>query len=186
MAPANIMPANVAVEPSPRASILINNYNYAHYLRQAIDSALRQDYLNIEVVVVDDGSTDNSREIILSYGHRIVPVFQQNGGQGSTFNTGFRSSTGDLICFLDADDVFLPGKVSSLVAEYQRDPEAVLFYHRLQLVDSDLQPQGRPWPQRVWRGDIRWRVERSGMWWPRPTTSGLCGTRTFLERILPM
>ncbi|MFB3814489.1 MAG: glycosyltransferase [Terriglobales bacterium] len=178
--------AALRAPPAPRVSILINNYNYAGYLGQAIDSALAQDYSNIEVIVVDDGSTDGSRDVITSYGDRIVAVLQENGGQGSAFNTGFRHSTGDLVCFLDADDVFLPNKASSLMAEYRGNREAVLFYHRLQLVDGDLRPQGNPWPRSVWRGNIRRRVEQSGTWWPRPTTSGLCATRAFLQIVLPM
>src|SRR6184192_1210231 len=69
--------------PRPLVSILINNYNYGRFLREAIDSALRQTYTNTEVIVVDDGSTDDSRQIIAGYGSRIVPVLKENGGQAS-------------------------------------------------------------------------------------------------------
>ena len=70
-------------------TVLINNHNYARYLREATDSALEQTYPRTEVVVVDDGSTDESTEVIRSYGDRIVPVFKSNGGQASAFNAGF-------------------------------------------------------------------------------------------------
>ena len=93
---------------SPLVSILINNYNYAQYLSQAIDSALGQTYTNTEIIVVDDGSTDNSREIINSYGNQIISVLKENGGQASAINAGFAASKGDIICLLDADDIFLP------------------------------------------------------------------------------
>ncbi|MBA3924582.1 MAG: glycosyltransferase, partial [Nostocaceae cyanobacterium] len=88
----------------PLVSILINNYNYERFLREAIDSASLQTYSPVEVVVVDDGSGDNSRELIASYGEQIVSVFKQNGGQASAFNAGFAASHGEIVCFLDADD----------------------------------------------------------------------------------
>lgn len=102
-------------------SILINNYNYGRFLPNAIDSALKQTYPNIEVVVVDDGSTDNSREVINSYIDQIIPVFKNNGGQASAINAGFAASKGEIICFLDADDIFLPDKVSEVVNMFQLD-----------------------------------------------------------------
>src|SRR5436853_3004216 len=80
-----------------RVSIIINNYNYGRFLRDAIDSALGQGYPNTEVVVVDDGSSDDSRDIIASYGNRIIPVLKVNGGQASAFNAGFEASGGDVI-----------------------------------------------------------------------------------------
>jgi glycosyltransferase involved in cell wall biosynthesis len=101
--------------PAPLASILINNYNYGRFLGQAIDSALSQDYLSKEILVVDDGSTDNSREIIFSYGDRIIPIFKENGGQASAFNAGVAASRGDILCFLDADDFFYPEKITHVV-----------------------------------------------------------------------
>src|SRR5712692_1029705 len=92
-----------------RASIIINNCNYGQFLKAAIDSALSQTYLHKEVIVVDDGSTDNSREIIAgSYGSRIVPVLKENGGQASAFNAGFAVSRGEVVFFLDSDDMLLP------------------------------------------------------------------------------
>src|SRR5579864_5011090 len=89
--------------PQPLISVLINNHNYGRYLKAAIDSALDQTYPAVEIVVVDDGSTDNSRELIAAYGGRVIPVLQANGGQGSAFNAGVAASRGDILCFLDAD-----------------------------------------------------------------------------------
>jgi glycosyltransferase involved in cell wall biosynthesis len=103
------------VASAPLVSVLINNYNYGRFLREAIDSGLNQSYSRIEVVVVDDGSTDNSRDIINTYANRIVPVFKQNGGQASAFNAGFANSHGEIVCFLDSDDIFAPGKVAHVV-----------------------------------------------------------------------
>src|SRR5713226_5859186 len=89
------------------ASIIVNNYNYGRFLKDAIDSALHQSYPGVEVIVVDDGSTDHSREIIASYGDRIIPVLKENGGQASAFNAGFSQSRGKVIFFLDSDDAML-------------------------------------------------------------------------------
>ena len=85
----------------PLVSVLINNYNYQQYLEQAIDSALAQDYVPIEIIVVDDGSTDDLRSIIGRYGSKIRAVFKSNGGQASAFNAGVNASRGDILCFLD-------------------------------------------------------------------------------------
>ena len=93
---------------APLVSVVINNYNYARYLAQAIDSALGQTYPGTEVVVVDDGSSDGSRDVIAAYGTRVVPVLKENGGQASAFNAGFAASRGDVVLFLDADDCLLP------------------------------------------------------------------------------
>jgi glycosyltransferase involved in cell wall biosynthesis len=114
----------------PLVTILINNYNYGHFLHQAIDSALNQTYTNIEVVVVDDGSTDDSRHIISSYGNRIVSVLKENGGQASAFNAGITASRGEVICMLDADDFFYPDKVARVMP--YSEPRSIL-YHRLRI-----------------------------------------------------
>ena len=91
-----------------RVSVIINNYNYGHFLGAAIDSALTQTYAPIEVVVVDDGSTDDSRNVIAGYGSRIRAVLKVNGGQASAFNAGFAASTGAVIAAV----VVLPPMIS--------------------------------------------------------------------------
>lgn len=107
----------------PLVSIIINNYNYGRFLGDAIDSALGQSYPCIEIVVVDDGSTDNSRAIVNKYGNQVVSVFKQNGGQASAFNTGFANCRGEIVCFLDSDDIFAPGKVAHVVQIFTDHPE---------------------------------------------------------------
>jgi glycosyltransferase involved in cell wall biosynthesis len=97
------------------ASVIVNNYNYGRFVQEAIDSALDQSYPLTEVIVVDDGSTDQSREIIARYGDRIIPVFKENGGQASAFNAGFRASRGQVIAFLDADDALFPNVIENAV-----------------------------------------------------------------------
>jgi glycosyltransferase involved in cell wall biosynthesis len=101
---------------SGKVSIIINNYNYEPYLAEAVDSALDQTYAEIEVIVVDDGSTDGSLELLRQYGDRIRVVSQRNQGQGAALNTGFNEATGDWVLFLDADDTLDPNSVQSLVS----------------------------------------------------------------------
>src|SRR6188474_3407037 len=101
-------------------SVIIDNYNYGRFLREAIDSALGQTYPRVEVIV-DDGSTDDSRAVIAAYGDRVVPVLKENGGQASAFNAGFAASRGELICFLDSDDAFKPEKVAAVVRFIEAD-----------------------------------------------------------------
>lgn len=170
-------------DSEPLVSIVINNYNYGRFLRDAVDSALGQTYSNIEVVVVDDGSTDDSREAIASYGDRIIPVLKENGGQASAFNAGFAASRGELICLLDADDVWLPEKVRHVVNAAAAHPEAILIYHRMQPASANLQPIGKPFPGRMLRGDVSSRVRKSCGWWASAPTSGLCMRRAGLEKL---
>jgi len=167
-------------------SILINNYNYGRFLREAIDSALNQTYPNTEVIVVDDQSTDDSREIIASYGDRIIPVLKENGGHGSTFNAGFAVSKGSLICYLDSDDVWLPTKVERIVEAALAHPDAVLIYHRVQPVSADLRPIHKVFPTVLLQGDISAKVKGAGGWWACAPTSAQCLTRCVLERIGPL
>jgi glycosyltransferase involved in cell wall biosynthesis len=121
-------------------SIIINNYNYDRFLSQAIDSALNQTYPHIEVIVVDDGSTDNSREIIAGYGDRITSILQENGKQGTALNSGFAASSGDIILFLDSDDYLLPMALERIVEAFK--PEVGKVHYRLQVVDIEGKPSG--------------------------------------------
>lgn len=108
---------------STLVSVLINNYNYGRFIGEAIESVLNQTYQNIELIVVDDGSTDNSREIIHYYAQRnpekIKVVYKENGGQSSAFNSGYNVAKGEIICFLDSDDKFLPTKIERVVQAHK-------------------------------------------------------------------
>src|SRR5215813_13183235 len=121
---------------TPRASIVITSYNYARFLGRCIDSALAQTYPETEVVVVDDASRDGSRDIIQSYGKRLVPVLRaENAGQAAAFNSGFVASRGDIVFFLDADDWLYPLAVERAVAAFGPGVAQVQF--RLHLVDGE-------------------------------------------------
>ena len=99
----------------PLVSIIIPNYNKAPYIREAIESALNQTYKNIEVIVVDDGSTDQSREIIKSFGKKIKAYFLPHKNANVARNFGFKKSKGKYIQFLDSDDIILPEKIEKQV-----------------------------------------------------------------------
>jgi glycosyltransferase involved in cell wall biosynthesis len=102
---------------------------HSSFLKEAIDSALNQTYCPSEVIVVDDGSTDNSREIIARYVNKIILMLKKKGGQASAFNVGFAASRGDIICFLDSDDAFLPEKVAEVVDALGERQDLGLCYH---------------------------------------------------------
>jgi glycosyltransferase involved in cell wall biosynthesis len=108
----------------PLVSVLINNYNYATYLPEAIESVLAQTYPHIEIIVVDDGSTDTSHDIMRAYQEkypqRIVVHCKANGGQASAFNAGVALAQGEVVCFLDSDDAFEPQKVEEVVKAYEQ------------------------------------------------------------------
>jgi glycosyltransferase involved in cell wall biosynthesis len=122
---------------NPLITIAINNYNYAAFLPAAIESALRQTYSPVEIVVVDDGSTDESASIIASYGDRVVPVLKPNGGQASAFNAGVARSRGEIVCFLDSDDCFTPDKVAQMVAAFEKEDfrsKPMMIHHPLTIM----------------------------------------------------
>jgi glycosyltransferase involved in cell wall biosynthesis len=110
-----------------KASIIINNYNYGYFVAAAIDSALSQDWPNKEIIVVDDGSTDHSRAIISSYGTTVLPLLKQNGGQNSAANLAFRHCTGDVIFFLDSDDILLPNAVTTVIKKWYQGISKIQF-----------------------------------------------------------
>lgn len=181
----------------PLVSIIINNYNYARYVSNAIDSALGQTYSNTEVIVVDDGSTDNSRGVIESYGTRIVEVFKENGGQASAMNAGFAASKGEIICILDADDLFLPEKVSEVVDLFQRNPgidwvftesapvEAKeSFGENLESVFETVRDKSRKEPPRTI--DFKSNIKKAQLPDFAPSTSNLCFSKRILDKIFPL
>ena len=167
-------------------SIVVNNYNYGRFLRQSIGSALAQTYPKVEVVVVDDGSTDGSREIIRSFGSRIVPLFQEkNAGQGAALNAGLAASRGGIVIFLDADDYLYPEAAACVVAAC--GPGVGTVQYRLHLVASeggliDLYPP----PEVTFdRGDVVPKLLRTGRY-EGTVTSGIAFTRATLSAIGPI
>lgn len=169
-----------------KVSIIINNYNYERYLREAVDSALAQDYPDCEVIVVDDGSTDTSPEIIRGYGDRIIPVLQANAGQGSAMNAGFAACSGDWVIFLDADDKLRPQAMRRALEATA--PGVAKVHFRLACIDEAGQTTGvmRPFAKvELSEGDLSERLIR-GLSYAGPPTSGNLYARDLLAAILPM
>jgi glycosyltransferase involved in cell wall biosynthesis len=109
----------------PLVSAIIPTYNRAHIVGEAIESILAQTYPNVEVIVVDDGSTDNTLETLERFGGRIRVISQENAGPASARNRGTSVSNGDLIAFLDSDDVWLPAKLERQVTLLSKVGDAV-------------------------------------------------------------
>lgn len=172
----------------PLVSIIINNYNYENFLSGAIESAINQHYPNVEIIVVDDGSTDESKVLIDRYSDKIYPLFKENGGQSSALNLGFTKSSGEIICLLDADDVFLPEKVSEVVKVFTVDSTIQWCFHNLQFVDANANPLSQPTSnQTTGEWDYRGAIANGRQMPYIPTaTSGLSFRRSFLTKICPL
>lgn len=170
----------------PLVSIIITNYNYARYLRDAVESALRQTYGRKEIIVVDDGSTDDSRQVIPNYGDRIIAVFKDNGGQGSAFNRGFCACNGDIVFFLDADDLLLPNAVELVVERWGLN--VIKIQYRLQVIDGQGTPSDSFMPPKKYlmpNGDVRLQLLSHGTYMASPS-SGNAYCRYVLEKVLPL
>jgi glycosyltransferase involved in cell wall biosynthesis len=121
----------------PLVSIIIPNLNYGPYLKNAIDSALQQAYASIEVIVVDDGSSDDSGEVIASFGSRIRSCWQENAGPSSARNRGIGMAQGEYLLFLDADDWLLPNAVADLLRGFAAFPDSGLVFGDAELTNED-------------------------------------------------
>jgi glycosyltransferase involved in cell wall biosynthesis len=169
-----------------RVSIVITCYNYAKYVGLAIDSALAQSWPEVEVVVVDDGSTDGSADVIAAYGTRIRAVRQENRGHVAAFNHGFSISSGDLVIFLDADDLLHAEAARTAVEGWQ--PGCAKLQYNLEVIDSDGERLGRhccSFPAGYDAAAVRGEFARCNtyMW---PVSSGNAYARSFLERTMPL
>ena len=120
-----------------KVSVIIPNYNYAQYLGEAIESVLNQTYKNIEIIVVNNGSTDNSLEILEKYSKKISLVNQENLGQSGARKSGLEKATGDYIAFLDADDKWDPRKIEKQILLFT--PEVELVYCGINLFSENTQ-----------------------------------------------
>jgi glycosyltransferase involved in cell wall biosynthesis len=169
-------------------SVCVTNYNYERYLAEALDSVLAQSVEGVQVVVVDDGSTDDSLAVLEPYVSAVVLLAKPNGGQASAMNAGFAAATGDLVLFLDADDVLLPGALAAFVASFDAQPDVVKVASPLTVIDDTGELTGEIRPPAHWelpRGDLRSLAlrRRSYVW---PASSGNCYRRSALERCMPI
>jgi glycosyltransferase involved in cell wall biosynthesis len=169
----------------PTVSIIISNCNYERLIGGTIESALAQTYPLVEVICVDDGSSDNSRQVITTYEGRIKTLFKPNGGQVSAMNAGFLMSKGDILLFLDSDDQLMPTCVESVVNKWEEKWSSAHF--GIRCVDESGGPASRPgWMLPYYpSGNLMDVVLATGGIF-HPPTSANAFARAYLENVLPM
>lgn len=165
------------------ASIVITNYNYAHFLASAIESALAQTHPNKEIIVVDDGSADDSRKVIESFGPAVIAIYKENGGQGSAANAGFARSRGEVVIFLDADDRLLPAALEVAIANWEEGLAKIQY--PMELVDHDGRMLGARYPHMLHDGDVS-AIVKTWLDYASTPTSGNVFSRRALTQILPL
>lgn len=172
----------------PLVTILVTSYNYGRYLAAALDSALAQTHPAVEVLVVDDGSTDDSREILNRYGDRVRTLLLENGGQAAAVNLALPLVRGHILILLDADDGLAPDVVARVVDRFRAQPECVRVQYRLQLCDGEGRMTGRTVPPAhvpLAEGDLRaWFLRHRGWRWP--PTSGNAWLVSALRQLPPV
>ena len=111
---------------NPLVSVIIPSYNRCQQLKEAIESVLAQDFEDSELIVVDDGSTDNTPKLLADYGEKLMAIRRNNGGVSAARNTGIVAASGELIAFLDSDDLWLPKKLSVQTEFFRQHPDALI------------------------------------------------------------
>ena len=167
-------------------SVVVSSYNYRHYLREAIDSAIAQVCDPLQVIVVDDGSTDGSIDIIESYGDRIETIYQQNQGQIASCTAGLQRCRHDIVIFLDSDDRLEPFAATEIMDLWQ--PGTVKVQYVLQAIDGEgelVNTVFPKYPHGLTPSTIRAELFRAGVY-PATTTSGTAFSRHFLQQVMPI
>jgi glycosyltransferase involved in cell wall biosynthesis len=124
------------MDGAPLVSVVTPSYNQGRFIRATIESVLSQDYPNIEYIVMDGGSTDETASIVQEYGSRVVFISKRDRGQSHAINKGFRLAKGSVLAWLNSDDVFLPGAVGTAVQALNCNPDAGLVYGDGYLIDA--------------------------------------------------
>lgn len=119
-----------------KVSVIIPNYNNAHYLGNAIQSVLRQSFTDYEIIVVDDGSTDNSKDVVSTFGNKVRYIWQENKGLGGARNTGINASNTEFIGLLDADDEWKPIYLEKMISLVESHPDAAVYYSAASGMDA--------------------------------------------------
>lgn len=166
-----------------RITIVISNYNYRQFVGQAIESALGQTHDDVEVIVVDDGSTDDSMAVIGRFRNRIKLIEQTNGGQGAAYNAGYAQATGAVVMFLDADDWLHPQAAACVAAAWRPGLSKVQF--PLELVDREGRSLGRRVPRGMHDREAMALLKVFGAY-GSPPASGNAFDIGFLAHVMPM
>lgn len=170
----------------PLVTVLVDTFNYGHFIEEAIASVLQQDFPReqFEILVVDDGSTDDTSERVKKYGSQLVYLAKPNGGQASAFNLGVKNARGEIIAMLDADDYWLPAKLGRVAAEFQSDPAVGMVHHRMQ-ERNVLTGEVRPSEFFPLSGNLA-QTRKSILAFSPTSTSSLAFRRGVLEKIVPI
>ncbi len=173
----------------PCVSVLLTNHNYGQYVGAAIQSVLDQDYPNKEIIIVDDASNDGSLAVIRAFesfpGVRVIARAGREGsGHATALNIAFAAAGGDVICFLDADDVYCREKVSRVVATFRDRPAAGFGAHQILHVDRALRPLGRT-PSPIDCGWLAPQLFKTGEV-SLPGTTAIALRRPIAERLFPL
>ena len=171
---------------SPSFSIIVTCYNYGRYVAQAIESALSQTYANKQLIVVNDGSTDDSLEVISRYADRVQIIDQPNAGSIAAYNRGYQAASGDAIVLLDADDVLAPGALDQVAAIWTEQTAKVQW--DLSIIDAAGRDLGRKFCNFDPRYDaqrVRDAFRRTGTYrWP--VSAGNAYARWFADELFPL
>ena len=169
----------------PQVSVVIDTYNYGHFIEEAIESVLSQDFPldRMEVLVIDDGSTDDTAERVKKYGSRIQYFRKANGGQASAFNFGFARARGEIVSLLDADDYWFPDKLRSVVEEFEKHPEVGVVYHPLRAYHMQT-GEFKEFPFTPISGFVPSNIKHVILYDGVMTTSSF--RRTVLQQLLPI
>ncbi len=167
-------------------SIVLPNFNYGQFIGAAVRSALAVDWPDVEVIVVDDGSTDDSLEVLASFADRITVLTQPNSGPRVACNRGFAASRGDAVLFLDSDDQVEPSIAREVAAVWRESISKVQV--QMRRVDGCDVEVGRPFPRFARRpsaDQVRGWISQTGAY-PTPPGSGNVYARDFLDRLFPL
>jgi len=176
----------------PQVSVIINSYNYGQFIEDAVSSVIKQtlDISDVEIIVVDDGSTDDTALRLQKYGDSIIYLHKTNGGQASALNHGFAHSSGDIIAFLDSDDYWDPAKLETSVGYFSKHADLDIFYHNLLMVNrsgdiggplkTEWQPSDTPYSFDVDASYLAGRIPSMS------ATSAMVFKRECLQNIMPM
>ena len=121
----------------PKITVITPSYNQGHFIKETIESVLNQNYPNLEYIVMDGGSTDGTVKILKSYGKKFTWVSKKDKGQTDAINQGIIKSTGDIICYLNSDDVFLPNTLNTVAEYFMQHPEAMWATGDYFIIDAD-------------------------------------------------